>query len=52
MVELRLIRKEDIAEINNWPDYIDDFAQMNYALREHGRLDEFSRRAQNLDLYR
>ncbi len=44
MVELRLIREEDITEINNWPDYIDDFAQMNYALREHGWLDEFSRR--------
>lgn len=44
MVELRLTRTEDFAEINKWPDYIDGFAQMDYALREHGWLDEFRNR--------
>jgi len=41
MIELRPIRTEDIAEIHNWPKYVDGFAQMDYALREHGWLDEF-----------
>ncbi len=44
MIELRLIRTDDIADINNWPHYVNGFAQMDYALRERGWLDEFSSR--------
>lgn len=41
MVELRPIGPEDIAAIKNWPAYADGFEQMDYALREHGWLDEY-----------
>jgi diamine N-acetyltransferase len=41
MIELRPITAEDVAEIRNWPPYSGGFAQMDYALREHGWLDEF-----------
>lgn len=41
MIELRPITAEDAAEIRNWPPYSGGFAQMDYALREHGWLDEF-----------
>ena len=41
MIDLRPITKEDVKEIKNWPPYSDEFAQMDYALREHGWLDEF-----------
>jgi diamine N-acetyltransferase len=41
MIQLRPIREEDIAEIKKWPVYVDAFEQMDYALREHGWLDEF-----------
>jgi len=43
MIELRSIRPEDVGEIKNWPSYSDGFEQMDYALREHGWLDEFRR---------
>lgn len=45
MIDLRPIRNEDVAEIKNWPVYVDEFEQMDYALREHGWLDEFRQRA-------
>lgn len=41
MIALRPIGIEDIAAIKNWPVYVDGFEQMDYALREHGWLDEF-----------
>ncbi len=41
MIELRPVRAEDIDEIKNWPPYHRGFEQMDYALREHGWLDEF-----------
>jgi diamine N-acetyltransferase len=41
MVHLRSITAEDIVRIKNWPAYIDGFAQIDYALREHGWLDEY-----------
>lgn len=41
MVQLRLIRTEDVAEIKKWPAYGGAFEQMDYALREHGWLDEY-----------
>ena len=44
MIELRPIRTEDVTEIKSWPSYSDGFAQMNYALRDHGWLDEFMSR--------
>jgi RimJ/RimL family protein N-acetyltransferase len=44
MIELRPISPEDVAEIKNWPSYSDGFEQMDYALREHGWLDEFRQR--------
>lgn len=40
-IALRPIRVEDIAAIKSWPIYVDGFEQMDYALREHGWLDEF-----------
>ena len=44
MIELRPIRTEDVTEIKSWPPYSDGFAQMDYALRERGWLDEFMRK--------
>ncbi len=44
MIVLRPIGPEDIAEIRKWPSYSDGFEQMDYALREHGWLDEFWQR--------
>lgn len=44
MIDLRPIGTEDIAEIKNWPSYSDGVEQMDYALREHGWLDEFWQR--------
>ena len=41
MIELRSITAEDATEIRHWPPYSGGFAQMDYALREHGWLDEF-----------
>jgi len=44
MIDLRPIAKEDVKEIKNWPPYSNGFAQMDYALREHGWIDEFINR--------
>ncbi len=41
MIQLRPIRLEDISEIKNWPPYLGEFEQMDYALRNNGWLDEF-----------
>lgn len=41
MIKLRPIRTDDIAEIKNWPVYVDGFEQMDYALRDNGWIDEF-----------
>ncbi len=41
MILLRPITAADISAIKNWPPYEPDFAQMDYALREQGWLDDF-----------
>lgn len=41
MIDLRPITTEDVTEISNWPPYTDEFAQMDYAVREHGWLDDY-----------
>jgi RimJ/RimL family protein N-acetyltransferase len=46
MVYLRSITAEDIARIKNWPAYVDGFAQIDYALRDNGWLDEYRDRPQ------
>ena len=46
MVHLRSITAEDIARIKNWPAYVDGFAQIDYALRDNGWLDEYRDRPQ------
>ena len=45
MIQLRPISAEDIAEIKNWPPYLGEFEQMDYALRDNGWLDEFRDRS-------
>ncbi len=42
MIRLRPMEKSDIAAITRWPPYRAGFAQMDYALRENGWLEEFS----------
>ncbi len=42
MIILRPMGKSDIAVISHWPPYGAGFAQMDYALRENGWLEEFS----------
>ena len=41
MLRMRPLSEADIAKIKNWPEYPDDMAQMDYALRESGWLEEF-----------
>ena len=41
---LRPLTDEDRAVIRRWPSYPDDMAQMDYAVRENGWLDEFRSR--------
>ncbi len=40
-ISLRPLRPDDIADINLWPSYRDCYAQMDYALRTNGWLDEY-----------
>lgn len=40
MVRLRPLQESDAAEIGRWPQYQGDMAQMDYALRENGWLEE------------
>ncbi|ACM20422.1 acetyltransferase and amidohydrolase, putative [Geotalea daltonii FRC-32] len=40
MAELRALGESDLTQIKNWPPYPGDMAQMDYALREEGWLDE------------
>ncbi len=44
MPGLRPATAEDMAEIKKWPAYAGDFGQLDYTLRENGRLDEFRNR--------
>ncbi|MBF0474913.1 MAG: GNAT family N-acetyltransferase [Deltaproteobacteria bacterium] len=44
MITLRLIKPCDIQVITCWPGYRGGYAQMDYALRENGWLEEFSRK--------
>jgi diamine N-acetyltransferase len=41
LVHLRFITAQDMAQIKNWPAYVDGFAPLDYALRENGWLDEY-----------
>ncbi len=43
-ISLRPMRDGDVSEIENWPSYKDAFAQMDYALRQNGWLDEYFNR--------
>ena len=40
MIKLRLIEAADVATINSWPPYPPEFAELDYALRKNGWLDE------------
>ncbi len=44
MISLRPIEAEDILEIKKWPSYAAGFEEMDYALREHGWIDEFQQK--------
>ena len=44
MVHLRPIGTVDIAEIKKWPAYGNGFEPMDYALRDHGWLDEYGQK--------
>ncbi len=41
MISLRPLKAEDAQGIKLWPSYVDGFAEMDYALREKGWIDEF-----------
>lgn len=41
MVNMRRLNEADVAHIRSWPPYPGDMAQMDYALRAGGWLDEF-----------
>ena len=41
MVRIRRLHEADVAHIRCWPPYPGDMAQMDYALRAGGWLDEF-----------
>ncbi|MGC9197117.1 MAG: GNAT family N-acetyltransferase [Syntrophobacteraceae bacterium] len=43
-IALRSMRDGDIADVNLWPPYKDGSAQMDYALRRGGWLDEYYKR--------
>ncbi|MFH2124163.1 MAG: isochorismatase family protein [Pseudomonadota bacterium] len=40
-MQLRELYAADLVEIRNWPPYPPEFAELDYALRENGWLDEF-----------
>jgi len=42
MISLRPMGKSDIEAVAHWPPYGAGFAQMDYALKENGWLEEFS----------
>lgn len=44
MITLSPITTDDITEIKTWPPYKNGFAQMDYAVRDDGWLDEFTNR--------
>lgn len=41
MLSLRPLQESDATKIRHWPPYAGDMAQMDYALRKDGWLDEF-----------
>ncbi|MBI3478959.1 MAG: GNAT family N-acetyltransferase [Nitrosomonadales bacterium] len=41
MIKLRPIETADITAILSWPPYPPEFAELDYALRKNGWLDEF-----------
>jgi diamine N-acetyltransferase len=41
MITLRELKDSDVEQIRLWPAYTGDMEQMDYALREHGWLEEF-----------
>jgi len=44
MLQLRNLSSEDMVEIRSWPPYPSEFADLDYALRQNGWLDEFGGR--------
>jgi len=44
MLQLRDLTVEDVVEIRCWPPYPPEFAELDYALRQNGWLDEFGAR--------
>ena len=48
MLRMRRLHEADITLIRRWPSYSGDMAQMDYALRAGGWLDEFRARADTL----
>jgi RimJ/RimL family protein N-acetyltransferase len=40
MLAIRVLNQSDVAEIESWPPYQGDMAQMDYALRSEGWLKE------------
>lgn len=44
MVELRPLKEEDTSELQMWPAYAGGFEEMDYALREHGWVNEFQQK--------
>ena len=45
MIALRPLRPEDIPEIKSWPAYPQEFAMLDYSLRDGGWLDEYFRKS-------
>ena len=40
MIKLRIMEEADIITIKNWPPYLPEFEELDYALRSNGWLDE------------
>lgn len=41
-LQFHLAQAQDLADIINWPAYPEEFRDLDYALRRHGWIDEFS----------
>ncbi len=47
-IRLTPLTAENATEIKTWPPYVDEFEQMDYALRDKGWIDEFRGRSVSL----
>jgi ribosomal protein S18 acetylase RimI-like enzyme len=41
MITLRPLRQEEVPRIKSWPQYPEEFAELDYCLRDGGWLDEY-----------